>query len=87
MIRKFTQAFAGARGNMIYLVSGGKDKTHQPAWYFVRVDAPKTRAFLNAVRSGAIELAQYGEVIESGYGVEPPQAILSYMRAEHGFAG
>lgn len=71
----------------IFLVSGGTDHTEQAAWYFVRVEEPRQRAFLKAVKSGALDLQAYGEVLESGYGDNPPPAILSWMRTTYGYQG
>ena len=71
----------------IFLVSGGQDHTDQPAWYFVRVAEPRQRAFLKAVSSGNLDLKSFGEVIESGYGENPPAAIISWMRTTYGYLG
>lgn len=83
----FAQAVEQSRGENIYLVQGGGDHTGQSAWYFVRVQAAKARAFLKAIAAGSINLTQFGEIVESGYGKEPPYSILTRMREEYGFNG
>ncbi len=83
----FTQTLEELRGNNIYLVRGGSDNTGQMSWYFIRVDSPKARAFLKAIDSGTIDLSSYGEILESGYGAEPPYSVLEHMRNQYGYTG
>ena len=83
----FTQAVDQSRGENIYLVHGGEDHTKQSAWYFVRVEAAKIRAFLKAISGGAIDLEGFGTILESGYGKEPPYSILENMRNNYGYTG
>ncbi len=83
----FTQAAIQSRGENIYLVTGGVDNTGQHCWYFVRVDSPKSRAFLKAISGGTIELESFGAILESGYGKEPPYSVLERMRVELGYKG
>ena len=83
----FTQTIEETRGDGIYLVHGGVDHTGQSSWYFIRVENPKVRAFLKAIKDGAINLSGYGEIIESGYGKEPPYSVLERMRSQYGYMG
>jgi len=83
----FAKQLAEARNSdSIYLVRGGRDHTGRPAWYFVRVESTKQRMFLQHIRSGALDLTGFGEIIESGYGEEPPEAVVAHMKAFHNFA-
>ena len=83
----FAQTAMQSRGDNVYLVHGGEDHTGRPAWYFIRVDSPKLRAFSKAIESGSAELESYGAILESGYGKAPPHALLEYMREHHGYTG
>ena len=83
----FTQAVDQSRGDSIYLVHGGEDHTKQSAWYFVRVEATKIRAFLKAISGGEIDLEKFGAILESGYGKEPPYSVLERMRTQYGYTG
>jgi hypothetical protein len=82
----FAKAVAG-RNDTVYLVHGGEDYTHQPAWYFVCVDSIRARAFQKAVSSGSVNFEEFGTIIESGYGEQPPYSIVAYMRANYGYTG
>ena len=83
----FAQNITGTRNETIFLVRGGRDHTGQPAWYFIRVDGVKTKAFLREIKGGNIELAAFGEIVESGYGKEPPPAVIAYMKANYSYTG
>ena len=76
-----------AGGESVFLVHGGKDTTGQESWFFVDVPSPKRAAFLRGVKSGSIDLTQFGTVLESGYGAHPHPSIISRMKAEYGYTG
>ena len=59
--------------DQIYLVRG-KDKSKQ-AWHYVLVDEDKIEAFNAKVKSGNIDVADYGTVLYSGWGQDPPKDI------------
>ena len=69
----------------IYLVRG-KDRG-RPAWHYVLlVDDPETiRTFKEKIQGGNIELSDYGVVLKSGLGQEPPQEVKNWSeRVENG---
>jgi hypothetical protein len=82
----FAQSISSNRNENLYLVHGGRDRTNQSVWHFIRVERAKTKAFMHAIKTGSIDLSAFGEILESGYGEEPPPAMLSYMKANYGFA-
>ena len=59
----------------VYLVRG-KDRSH-PAWHYVLlVDDEKTiKEFHDKVEAGRLDVADYGEVLESGWGRDPPNEV------------
>ena len=57
-------------GPYVYLVRG-KDKD-KPAWYYVLVDKEKEDDFKAKVATGTIDVADYGKIICSGWGENPP---------------
>lgn len=61
--------------NPVYLVQG-MDKG-RPAWYYLKVEKNKVPLFEGEVRKnrGSIELEYYGEVLEYGWGEQPPENI------------
>ena len=57
-------------GRYVYLVRG-KDKD-KPAWHYVLVDKEKEDDFKTKVATGTIDVADYGKIICSGWGENPP---------------
>lgn len=60
-------------GDRTYLVRG-KDK-ERPAWHYIRVvdDDEILDMFLEKVKTGHVDVADYGTVIKSGWGQDPPK--------------
>lgn len=83
---RFAQKLA-ASGEHLYLITGGKDETLQDAWYFVQVAPYKRQAFFKAIQAGNIRIPDYGEIVESGYGVAPSEYIVERMRNDYGYQG
>ena len=50
----------------------GKDKD-KPAWHYVLVDKEKVEQFKAKIKTGTIDVADYGKVLCSGWGEEPPK--------------
>ncbi|UAT43035.1 hypothetical protein GUI12_02610 [Anaplasmataceae bacterium AB001_6] len=66
------------RKDLLYLVKG-KDKG-QPAWHYVWVFPSKKRAFLEAVKTGSLDVSLYGEIKKSGWGEEPGKEIVNEIK-------
>jgi hypothetical protein len=61
----------------VYLITGQAEGN--PAWHYVQVDEPKHKAFLKALETGDLDIADYGKVLESGWGAHPPEPIAARM--------
>ena len=59
------------KGRFVYLVRG-KDRG-KPAWHYVLVDEDKVEDFKTKVATGNIDVADYGKVLSSGWGEDPPE--------------
>ena len=57
----------------LYLVRG-KDKG-RPTWHYVMVEKPLLGLFLKWTKGGSLNLADFGTVLKSGWGQDPPEAI------------
>lgn len=80
--RSFADATKRSRSDFIYLVRG-KDRG-KSAWHYVLVDKEKREMFLAKSRTGSIDVADYGEILYSGWGEDPPQAIVDKVNEEFG---
>jgi hypothetical protein len=78
-VAKLAQEEYGGSSQSLFLVTGGRDATGMPAWFYVAVDSLKTTSFRRALMRGAIRLEEYGEIVLSGYGTFPPEAVQARM--------
>ena len=60
-------------GKPVYLVRG-KDRGWE-AWHYVLVDKDKVDDFKAKIASGTIDVAEYGKVLRSGWGKDPPKDV------------
>ena len=73
-----------SKNNRMHLVLT-KTKEGVDAWWYVLVDPPKLNAFHDAMKKGGCDLADFGKVLKSGYGAEPPATIKAEMQEQFGF--
>ena len=73
-----------ALAQYIYLVKG--IDAGRSAWYYVLVEKLKVQLFLKALTNEIIQLEQYGKVLYSAYGSEPPSSITQLIKNEYGIA-
>ena len=63
-----------------------KDSTGRWAVYFIYVQGPKEKLFLEAIkRPETIDLEAYGRVLASCYGEKPDDDVMAVMRDRFGY--
>ena len=72
-------------GENIFLVTGGKDKLSREAWYYIQVDKIKTNLFQKNIKLGKVNLGEFGKIIHSGFGINPPEEIKKIMKEKYNF--
>ncbi len=70
------------QADLIYLVKGVD--AGRNAWYYVLVDRLKLQLFLKALNDDIIHLENYGKILFSAYGDEPPADITDKLKDEYG---
>jgi len=80
--RSHADAARRSRSDLIYLVRG-KDRGRS-AWHYVLVDKDKREMFLAKSRTGSMDVADYGEILRSGWGENPPQEVIDKINEEFG---
>lgn len=68
--------------DLVYLVRG-KDGG-RPAWHYVLVMKKLLPVFLEKTRGGTVDVAQYGSILYSGWGENPPDDIVAKIKEEYG---
>jgi len=70
------------QADLIYLVKG--IDAGRNAWYYVLVDRLKLQLFLKALNDDIIHLENYGKILHSAYGDEPPAEVTNKLKEEYG---
>jgi TIR domain len=68
--------------SLIYIVRG-KDEG-RPAWHFVKIDHSKLASFKQALLTGSLNASDYGEILHSGFGENPPEEIMREVTEKYG---
>lgn len=84
MSRSFTDIVKSSRTSDIFLIRG-KDTTGRRAWYYLLVEKTKKRLFESDVKRPQMQLTDYGTIVYSGYGENPPDDIKTKMFDDYGF--
>jgi len=77
----FLQKIQSANGHLVYLVRG-KD-SGKPLWHYVLVDANKLPIFLKKIEGGSLDVADYGKVLYSGWGENPPEEVKIFIEEKY----
>jgi len=70
------------QAEQIYLVKGVD--AGRNAWYYVLVERLKVQLFLKALNDDIIHLENYGKILFSAYGDEPPSDVTLQLKDEYG---
>ncbi len=71
-----------SNADLVYLVKGIDD--NRSAWYYVLVERLKVSLFLKALNADIIHLEDYGKILYSAYGDNPPKDITDKVKEEYG---
>ena len=75
---------AASQSEYFYKVNA-TDSTGRRAFYYILVDRLKIKSFLSLQPDGHYDLADYGEIIASGYGEEPSVEAKRLLKKKYGF--
>jgi len=53
-----------------------------PRWFYLQVSQIKERAFLSALKKTPFDCGDYGKVLASGYGTQPPEHVEVRLKEE-----
>jgi hypothetical protein len=80
--KKPVDPFKKMQAELIYLVKG--IDAGRNAWYYVLVERLKVQLFLKALNDEIIHLENYGKILFSAYGDEPPASVTDQLKEEYG---
>lgn len=58
----------------------------RPTWHYIKVEKNKLPLFKKALEKDSIELADFGEILFSGWGESPPDNITTQVKKMFGCA-
>ena len=76
----FTRKLHNSLGEFVYLVRGKSNG--REAWHYIVVDKLKITLFKQALKSGSLNVSEYGAILYSGWGKNPPQHIVDAVKTE-----
>ena len=77
----FLQKLSTSRPELLYIVRGEDAGKH--CWHYILVDKMKVEAFKKDLKAAGIYLSQYGKILVSGWGENPPEDIDTKIKAEY----
>lgn len=68
------------RARQVFLVKGTKNG--KAGWVYVLINKAMLPVFQHKVGQRGVDIAQYGEVLYSGWGMEPPEYVVKQLKKE-----
>lgn len=56
----------------------------QPCWFYLRISPQKLAEYERGLTLGALNIRDFGEILQSGWGAHPPQHLIEFMQETHG---
>ncbi len=78
----FLAKLQSSRTDLLYLVTG-RDAGRK-CWYYVMVDKAKHSLFKAKLKTDFIQLNDYGNILYSGWGEEPPEEMKQKIEEQFG---
>lgn len=79
--KSYKDALKGEKAELLHLIKGTAE--NKKAWYFVEVFKHKLPIFGNAMKNDHVDLVQYGKVLYSGWGDNPPAELVKVVEDEY----
>jgi hypothetical protein len=81
----FVEAVKTSRSDLLYLIVAPDEVTMKKAWWYVQVEnKQKLPLFLERTKKQGIKLTDYGTILYSGWGTEPPEDIKHKIKEQFG---
>lgn len=83
--RSFVDKIIAKKAHLVHKLKA-KDSTGRWAYYFILVEPPREKAFMEAIGGdGMIDLEEFGKVIASCYGEEPNDEVKKFLKEKYDF--
>lgn len=79
----FMQRIVQERGGAIRFIRA--EENGMPCWFYLRIDPAKLPEYEAALKTGIMDIRDYGQILESDWGAQPPADVLRFMKDTYGF--
>ncbi len=80
----FAESVQNSASDLVYLARGPETASGKSAWYYIRIQSRmKLALFLKQIKTG-LTLTDYGTILYSGWGEEPPPYIKQKIQDQFG---
>jgi hypothetical protein len=79
----FMQRVVQERGGAIRFLRAEEDGAM--CWFYLRLTPEKLAEYERALKTNAMNIRDYGTILESDWGDYPPPEVVQFMRTQHGF--
>ncbi len=80
--QSFAQKLLVTEGGMVRLITA--NEKGKPAWFFVELNPAVYADYKRALRQDKMNIKDYGQILESGWGEMPPEEVTERMKDEYG---
>ncbi len=70
------------QNGLIYLSQGVYNG--RATWHYLMVDKLRLPILLKDVKGGEVELVDYGNILFSGFGEQPPEEVSAFVKKKYG---
>jgi hypothetical protein len=78
----FVAKLQSSRNELVWLVKAGHDD--KPCWYYLQLEKSKVELFKARLKGAPFPLTDYGAILYSGWGEEPPEEIKAKIKEQFG---
>ena len=79
----YTQKLIAERGGNIRFIRASENG--QPCWFYLKLDPTKISEYEQKLKIGNMNISDYGEIIESDWGIYPAKTIIDSIFEKYGF--
>lgn len=79
----FMQKIVQERGGAIRFIRA--EENGMACWFYLRIDAARLPEYEAALKTGEMDIRDFGQILESDWGAYPPTDVVRFMKDSHGF--
>lgn len=82
-VASYMQKIVQERGGAIRFIRA--EENGAMCWFYLRITPEKLAEYEQALKTGNMNVRDYGKILESDWGAYPPADVISFMQDEYAF--